>query len=359
MRWLEAVAAATRRGVGRAVHRSGGATRSDIRQLRSELQALRGDSDARLAQLAGQIDEIDSRADARAITSATVAGRIDALVPRVDQLAARSQWFERSSGDVATRLAGVESLVAIDAVTRFVRYARLRTDPLVSVVLPTYERPDRLRRAIQSVLWQRYPRWELIVVDDGGVPDSRAIVDEVNDPRIRWTRIDHRGVSAARNAALASAAGELIAYLDDDNLMDPEWLCAVVWALEQRPDVDVLYGAFIIDDVSRVDGKWSASGHLPRTFLRAWNRDGIRHGNLTDIGAIAHRAGLPEARFDETLREAADWDLLLRLTADRDPLVLPVIAHYYMTDAPHRLTSGPTHDADLASVKARATVPAR
>jgi Glycosyl transferase family 2 len=261
---------------------------------------------------------------------------------------------ERTQGDLLARLAWLENLVAIDAVTRFIRHARLRTEPLVTVVLPTYDRPAHLRRAIESVLAQRYTRWELVVVDDGGTADSQSVTDETGDDRVRWMRIDHRGVCAARNAALAHAGGEIITYLDDDNLMDPDWLYSVVWAFEQRPDIDVLYGAFVVDDLLRVGGE--SSGQLPRAFLHTWNREVLRHGNLADIGAIAHRSGLPEARFDEGLTLMGDWDLLLRLTAERDPLVLPAVACYYMTDAPGRLTGGPTHDADRATVVERAAV---
>ena len=73
--------------------------------------------------------------------------------------------------------------------------------------------------------------------------------------------------------------------------------------------------------------------------------------NIADIGCIAHRAGIAEARFDESLREMGDWDLLLRLTRDAPPLALPAVACYYTTDAPDRLSHGPTYEADLAKVR--------
>jgi hypothetical protein len=322
VRSFRSVPAAARRALGRAI-------RADIRQPRSE-STLTGE----------QLDEVKAR--------------LDALTARVDWLTGHGGVLERRQGETDERVASLQGLVAIDAVTRFVRHARIGTQPLVSVVLPTYDRPDRLRRAIDSVVAQRYPRWELLVVDDGGTIDSEVVVDAVGDPRVRWMRIAHQGVCAARNAALATVRGEIVAYLDDDNVMDPDWLQAVAWGFDQRPDVDVLYGAVVVDDMLRVDQ--SSSGQLPRAFLNAWNRESLRTGNLADIGAIAHRRGLPEARFDERLREMGDWDVLIRLTREREPLVLPVIACYYTTDAPDRLSSGPTHDADLATVMSRAPV---
>ncbi len=251
----------------------------------------------------------------------------------------------------------LKDLAAIDALSRWIRQTKLRTDPLVSVVMPTYRRPELLARAIESVLASSYGNFELLVVEDGEDERSRTVVEQASDPRVSWTPIPHAGVSAARNRALNAARGEIIAYLDDDNLMDPEWIHAVVWAFEQRPGTDVVYGAFVVDDMLRVSGK--ESGALPWTFLNRWDREVLKEHNLADISAIAHRSGLAEAHFDENLQRLADWDLLLRLTAEKDPLVLPAVASYYATDAPDRLTGGPTSEADLAKIveKARANSP--
>jgi Glycosyl transferase family 2 len=277
--------------------------------------------------------------------------RLTDVEARVDPLAARVDVLEAARTEAEARLSVLGNLQAVEAVSRFIRHTRLRTHPLVSVVLPTYNRPERLRLAVESVLAQRYPRWELIVVDDGGQGDSRAIVEEAGDSRVRWMRVDHGGACAARNAALASASGQIIAYLDDDNRMDPDWLYAVAWAFEQRPDADLLYGAFVVDDPLRIAGE--SSGQLPRMFLHEWNRERLRQHNLADMGAIAHRSGLAEARFDEQLTQAGDWDLLLRLTAESDPLVLPAIACYYTTDAPDRLTAGPSQQGHMLQVLQR------
>jgi glycosyltransferase involved in cell wall biosynthesis len=274
---------------------------------------------------------------------------------RLERLSARSDWFEQAYGELVTRVATLETLQGIDALSRLLDHAgsqTLRTRPLISIVLPTYDRPDRLRRAIESVIAQRYEHWELIVVDDGGEHEAGEVVDAVADQRVHCSRIEHRGVSAARNVALSRASGDLVTYLDDDNLMDAGWLHAVAWAFERHPEVDVLYGAIVADDEANVDPR--SSVHLPRMYLQPFNRQALRDNNLTDMGAIAHRSGLAEAHFDDGLREMGDWDLLIRLTAEREPLVLPAVACYYLTDAPRRLSRGPTHAADRATVRQRA-----
>jgi glycosyltransferase involved in cell wall biosynthesis len=238
------------------------------------------------------------------------------------------------------------------AVMAWIAHVGPLTRPLVSVILPTRDRERYLARAIKSVMAQSYEDWELLVVDDASVDGTSAFLMGLEDPRIRVLRGTGSGVCAARNVALKQARGELVAYLDDDNLMHPEWLKAVVWAFEQRPAVDVLFGAVLIDDALRVDGRGSG-GALPVLYFGAYDDAALAQDNVADIGCIAHRSGLAEARFDESLREMGDWDLLFRLTRAGPPLALPVIACFYTTDAPNRLSHGPTYDADEAAVRAK------
>ncbi len=247
-----------------------------------------------------------------------------------------------------SRIVMLEQLEAIRSLSAWLSNVPVRHDTLITIVLPTADRPHLLSRAVASVLAQRHPAWELLIVDDGMV-ESRF---RPADNRIRVLRTNGEGVCAARNAALAVARGSLIAYLDDDNVMDPGWLHAVAWAFAERPAADVLYGAFTVDDPLRIKGP--GSGALPTTYLHPWSREQLRRSNLADIGAVAHRRGLSQATFDVTLREMGDWDLLLRLTEVKDPLVLPAVACYYTTDAPFRLTGGPTHLMDQREVLGRA-----
>ena len=260
--------------------------------------------------------------------------------------------------DAAERLAALEHAVAdhgrqlqVRAVMDWIERATLRSAPLVSVVLPTRDRRDLLPRAIESVQNQSYRNWELLIVDDGSVDGTAEFIAGVAGDRVRRFRHHGAGACAARNVALAQARGELIAYLDDDNMMHPGWLKAVVWGFEQRPEANVLYGAYVVDDAGRIFGK--KSGDLPRLFFLPYDHYQVARRSIADIGCIAHRAGLPEARFDESLREMGDWDLFLRLTRTAPPLALPAIACFYTTDAPNRLSHGPTFDADVAAVRAK------
>ena len=93
--------------------------------------------------------------------------------------------------------------------------------PKVSVVIPTHNRAALLRRAVLSVLGQTVEDFEVVVADDASVDGTCEMVQSIGDRRIKHIRHSHnRGVSAARNSAIAVAAGEYIAFLDDDD----EWL---------------------------------------------------------------------------------------------------------------------------------------
>ena len=244
-------------------------------------------------------------------------------------------------------------LDAIAPTMAWIEQATLRSSPLISVVLATRDRAAHLRRAIDSVLAQTYDRFELLVVDDASEDETAAVIAAVRDDRVRGLRGAGRGAHAARNAGVDTARGELIAYLDDDNTMHPGWLKSVAWAFEQRPEAEVVYGGIVTDDPARLRG--GPGGAMPVIWFYPYDRAALAEANLGDTSAISHRAGLDQARWDEDLPTMGDWDLLARLTTDRDPVALPAIACFYSTDAPRRLsTSGTLTDAETIRRRARA-----
>ncbi|MFV0625283.1 glycosyltransferase family 2 protein [Sphingomonas sp. ac-8] len=110
--------------------------------------------------------------------------------------------------------------------------------PTVSVLIPVYNRAHLVGDAIRSIVAQRFGDWELVVVDDGSSDESIAVVEAFGDPRIRVVRhARNRGIPDARNTALDAARGDLIAWLDSDDLARPERLGAQVAFLRQNPDV--------------------------------------------------------------------------------------------------------------------------
>lgn len=117
--------------------------------------------------------------------------------------------------------------------------------PLVSIVMPTYEpREDFLRAAIDSVQAQAYERWELCIVDDGSRTDAAAKIagSYSRDSRIRFSaRSVNAGIAAASQTAADMATGDLIAFLDHDDVLRPHAIFAMVDYLRLHPMCDLLY----------------------------------------------------------------------------------------------------------------------
>ncbi|MBY0361669.1 MAG: glycosyltransferase [Phreatobacter sp.] len=114
------------------------------------------------------------------------------------------------------------------------------TLPLVSVVIPCYNRAQTIRRAIDSALAQELAEIEILVVDDGSADDSRGIVSAHPDFRVRLlARARNGGASAARNTGIAAARGEWVAFLDSDDLWLPGKLQRQLAAHATRPGPDV------------------------------------------------------------------------------------------------------------------------
>lgn len=201
-----------------------------------------------------------------------------------------------------------------------------RTDslPLVSVILPTWNRAGQLRAAIDSVSGQSYAKWELIVADDGSTDDTQLVLEAAagRDPRIVPLALTHRGVCAARNAALGRARGEYVAFLDSDKQWEPEFLHSMVAFLEQRGH-DAGYS---IVQVSR-NGR-----EAYRT--KPASRESLLTANSIDQTAIVVRRNLIEkvGGFDESLLRAVDYDLILSLSEHTDLVQVPFVGVRYSED---------------------------
>ncbi|GAB1691525.1 glycosyltransferase [Krasilnikovia sp. M28-CT-15] len=119
--------------------------------------------------------------------------------------------------------------------------------PPITVVICTRERPGALARCLDSLLAQNYPQFRVLVVDNAPETDATA---EVVRSAARRGPVDYlvepkAGLSFARNAAVAVAPGEILAWIDDDEYADPNWLAEVARALADHPDADVVSGVIV------------------------------------------------------------------------------------------------------------------
>jgi len=128
--------------------------------------------------------------------------------------------------------------------------------PLISAIICTHNRASYLGLAIDSLLSQTYPHYEVIVVDNASTDTTAEVVAARDDPRLRYVYESTLGLSAARNRGGTEARGDLLAYLDDDAIATPDWLAALVATFEQDPNPTIVGG--------RVELIWPPDTHPPR-----------------------------------------------------------------------------------------------
>ena len=193
--------------------------------------------------------------------------------------------------------------------------------PLVSVIIPTYNRGWIIGEAVDSVLAQEYPNTELIVVDDGSTDATDAVLAAYGN-RIRLLRQKNRGVSAARNAGIRAAAGGLIAFLDSDDLWLPAKLGRQVAFFQQHPDAVAC----------QTEETWIRNGVRVNPGKRHRKPSGMIFIPSLELCLVSPSAVMIRRRlfdqvglFDEDLPACEDYDMWLRISC-RYPI-------HRMTDA--------------------------
>jgi GT2 family glycosyltransferase len=116
--------------------------------------------------------------------------------------------------------------------------------PHISVIIPTRDRPSDLRQCLDSLLRVHYPSWDVLVVDQSGDDRSRLVVEACQDrhPRLTYRDLLTKGLSRARNAGLETVGGRLVAFLDDDCTVEPNWLESVAAVFSRHPRAAVVFG---------------------------------------------------------------------------------------------------------------------
>jgi glycosyltransferase involved in cell wall biosynthesis/GT2 family glycosyltransferase len=179
--------------------------------------------------------------------------------------------------------------------------------PVISVVTPSRNQAAFLERTIRSVLGQNYPRLEYIVQDGASCDGSAAVLERYGDRLAHWESAPDHGQAHAINLGFHRATGEILAYLNSDDLLLPGSLACVARYFVLHPEVDVIYGHRVVVDADDQEvGRWVLPPH-DDAFL-AWD-DYIPQETMFWRRRIWERVG---ARLDESFHFALDWDLILR-----------------------------------------------
>jgi len=186
--------------------------------------------------------------------------------------------------------------------------------PLVSIVTPSFNQGRFLRRTIDSVLNQDYPHIEYLVFDGGSTDESSAMLSEYGD-RFFWRSQPDHGQTDAINQGLRQARGNVLAYLNSDDVLLPGAVSTAVAHLEKNPDWDLIYG-----NANHIDEKDATLNEYPTAdydFERLLQSCCICQPATFWRRRVIERNGL----FDESLHFAMDYEYWLRLARAGGTLV--------------------------------------
>ncbi|RUO49318.1 glycosyltransferase family 2 protein [Pseudidiomarina donghaiensis] len=208
---------------------------------------------------------------------------------------------------------------------------------MFSVVIPLYNKELSIRNTIQSVLDQTCQDFEIVVVNDGSTDNSAAVVEAIEDDRIRLIHQKNQGVSAARNRGIEEARCEWIAFLDGDDLWQPNHLEEVSEAMELYPNEKIYVTSFEYSDKRKIFRHSRASKifRINGYFLEAMDEPLM----WTSI-VVVHKSCIEKVGgFDKQLDRGEDLEFWARLAKSYPIVKSAVYTSIYRVDAENRSDS--------------------
>ena len=204
-------------------------------------------------------------------------------------------------------------------------------NPLISIIVPVYNKVDAIDRCLQSVLTQTYTNWELLLIDDGSTDASDAICEKYadQDSRIHVFHKPNGGVSSARNMGLDNAKGDWITYIDADDYYEPTALYTLLsTALKYNTDIATAnYQTKCQGKTSRVCCSYRE--HRVNNNFREWYFMSIKPGPGS---VLIHHSALKTLRFQSHLCRYEDYQFLFTLLRSKTVAYHPSIVMTYAQD---------------------------
>ncbi|WP_165370583.1 glycosyltransferase family 2 protein [Hymenobacter persicinus] len=185
------------------------------------------------------------------------------------------------------------------------------SSPFFSIVVPCYNRADIVRETVQTILKQEYADFELILVDDGSRDNTREVVAQITDPRVRYFYKENGERGAARNYGAQQARGQYINFFDSDDEMYPNHLRVVKEFLDQQGLVEVVHTGY-----ERLDGQDRVISEMYE--FKGSTNEVLLHDNPLACNTVFVRRDIALANpfeEDRRLASAEDWELWLRLAS--------------------------------------------
>lgn len=188
----------------------------------------------------------------------------------------------------------------------------MREETFISIIMPTYNRAYVIARAIDSVLKQTYSSFEFIIVDDGSDDETQEIVESYRDSRIQYVRLEeNRGANYARNIGLNHCSGEWIAFIDSDNVWEPDKLAIQVEKIQELSDeAGIIFGKAYIH---HIDSRYSYI--MPQKEDVANYTKTMLEKNLIDTNTVLIKKQCFDkvGCFDEAFPRLQDWEMFYRI----------------------------------------------
>jgi glycosyltransferase involved in cell wall biosynthesis len=188
-------------------------------------------------------------------------------------------------------------------------------NPEVSIILPTYNRGNLLERALESIRYQAFKDFEVVLINDGG-SDISPIIKKFPDLKITYIQHEKNlGLSEARNSGLKIAKGKYITYLDDDDEYYPNHLESLINYLDRSPDVKVAYSiAMYKYQQKSIKGRQKSNKITARFFK--FDEQQILINNLSPITCFCHLKECVKVvgGFNPSLKRYEDWEFWIRLS---------------------------------------------
>lgn len=193
--------------------------------------------------------------------------------------------------------------------------------PAVSVVIPAYNHARFLKGTIESALAQTWRDYEIVVVDDGSKDDTAAVAAQFG-AAIRYVYQANKGMAATRNTALRHATGDIISFLDDDDLWLPDYLATVMAHFQADSDLAAVHTGYQL--TSDEEGR-DFPGHSSRTVPATELYDTLIEGGFFPPSSVSVRRKILDVVgvFDEGLQGYADWELWLRICREHKFIGIP------------------------------------
>ncbi|QHQ60685.1 glycosyltransferase [Anaerocolumna sedimenticola] len=223
--------------------------------------------------------------------------------------------------------------------------------PLISIIIPTYNRAKTIVAAVKSVLEQTFIDFEIIVVDDASIDNTGELIQELQDQRIRYIKNDHnKGANASRNIGILHSKGSYIAFQDSDDVWRKDKLEKQIdLIIKADKNVGVVYTGFMHHRGKRID-------YIPSKSISLYDKNGgiYQYLLLTKINIVSTQTILVKKEcfdtvgvFDENMPRLQDWEMCIRLAQKYEFILIdePLVDVYFTSES---ISANP-----LAYIKAR------